>query len=189
MLKHFYNGFLCLTLTAVLISCENHPVDTLPSVKSDSLQFAALIDEWNKAHNEKDSASLEMQYDDSILFYGVGAERKKCIALKTALFRKYPAFEQHTSGPVHVERISENECRCSFGKKVKLKNTAVTYPAYLIFRKTKEGWKIKTESDLATDRFLDSRKDGSLRQQELSASDSVRLMNEIDFRNENKSGL
>jgi ketosteroid isomerase-like protein len=183
-MKNILNRLLCIALPFILASCENHRSETPPTVTADSLRFATLIESWNKAHNEKDSSSLDEQYDDSILFYGVNAERKKCISLKCALFRKYPAFEQHTSGPVRIERLSENECKCSFGKKVKLKNNAVTYPAYLVFRKTKQGWKIRTESDLATDHFLDSRKDGSLQNKTLMPADSVLTLNEIDFRKE-----
>jgi hypothetical protein len=128
----------------------------------DTALFTKLIGDWNTAHNLRDSLAFDRQYDDTVYFYGATEGKSQCLAQKNALFRKYPAFEQEISGKIVLEQLGPGECKCSFGKKVRLKESILNYPAYLIFHKVKGVWKIHTESDQATDRYLEKRKDGSL---------------------------
>ena len=146
--------------TIFFLSCSSGDGGNGTFQKNDSICLRQFLTAWNDAHNKRDSLVFEKQYEDTVSFYGANEARKKCISLKSSFFRKYPAFGQEIVGEIKMDLLSPNECKCSFGKKVTLKTNAVLYPAYLIFRKVNGDWKIKAESDLETDRYLEKRKEG-----------------------------
>ena len=162
-MKTFIRTIILLSGFAFWGAC-NSGADKGDETGKDTVLFSKLILDWNTAHNSRDSLAFDKQYDDTVYFYGATEGKSRCLAQKNALFRKYQAFEQQIAGKIIVEPLGPGECKCSFGKKVKLKETILTYPAYLVFRRVKGIWKIHTESDQATDRYLEKRKDGSLEQ-------------------------
>jgi hypothetical protein len=146
---------------ALFLSC-NTGEGRRDKAEQDTVLFSKLVLDWNTAHNTRDSLAFDRQYDDTVYFYGATEGKSRCLAEKNALFRKYPAFSQEITGKIVLEPLGPGECKCSFGKKVRLKESILSYPAYLIFYQVKGVWKIHTESDQATDRYLEKRKDGSL---------------------------
>jgi TonB family protein len=116
-----------------------------------------LVADWNDAHSNRDVEAFTALYDDLILFYRVQQNKSESIRNKTQLFEKYPDFNQQIIGDIKITKISDNKVQCDFTKRVTVNNKTTDYLSYLIFRKTLDGWKIATESDLVTDENLEKK--------------------------------
>ncbi len=115
-----------------------------------------LSQEWVTAHLSKNITNFSELYDDSVLFYGKRKNRNSILESKLRVFKKYPDLQQEIIGEILLEKQKDGSVKSSFTKRVRVnKNQGTTdYPAYLIFKKTNDAWKIAVESDLAVDKNI-----------------------------------
>ena len=147
-------GLIFITVCAVyLVSCNGC------SDKKDKLtnkSFAELVSIWNEANSKKDVATLSAMYDSVVHFYQYKYTLQECIDSKNKYFEKHPQFIQTIEGQVFADTLSEGVVRVNFTKQVVLEDEIKSVPAYLIFKNYNGVWKISAESDLETDRILQS---------------------------------
>ena len=146
-----------LTCIYLLSACN---ISSKPSV--DTPDFEKLVSDWDKAHNTKDVAAFSNLFDSSVFFYGTQMDKNACIESKLSLFKKYPDFYEQIFGEIQVENLNDSSVRCSFVKRVTVTQETKDYPAYLIFKKVGNDWKINTEGDLTTDKNLAKKTDGTI---------------------------
>jgi len=151
--------FITLLLLVALIICGNKPSKPISSGNDD---FKLLVNSWNKAHSAKGGAVLSALYSNSVLYYGKQKDKAECIKLKLSLFQKQPDFLQQIVGEISTERVSDNEVKCNFTKRVTVNRKTKDYPSYLQFKKIDGRWKIVIESDLVTDKNLAGQKKGRI---------------------------
>lgn len=153
-------GILALvSITVFLTNYKSHGGIRSNRQSSDSINVAALVNKWNKAHASKDVGIFSDLYNKTILYYGTQKDKNYCIESKLALFRKYPDYYQQIFGGIQCEKISGTEFKCSFVKRVTFNKKTNDYPSYLVFTKEQDAWKITTEGDLVTDKNLAKAKD------------------------------
>lgn len=133
---------------------ENIEEDAIYSEMDNKNDFYGLVQEWNDAHMSKDKNVFSNLFDNTVLFYGTQMSKNACVKSKLSLFKKYPDFYQEIYGDIQIDIINDNEVKCSFIKKVTIRQKTSDYPSYLILKKHKEEWKITTEGDLITDKNL-----------------------------------
>ncbi|MAM28697.1 MAG: hypothetical protein CMC13_06705 [Flavobacteriaceae bacterium] len=121
--------------------------------KKEPVAFKALVNNWNKAHSDKDLEIFSKIYSDSVLYYGSVLNKNACLKDKLRLFEKYPDFNQHVDGDIKIDS-SNLYYKVSFIKKVSFNQQTKNYPSYLEFKMVNGEWKIITESDLVTDKNL-----------------------------------
>jgi hypothetical protein len=120
----------------------------------DSANFKKITLDWNKAHLSKDVSVLSNLFYDSVMFYGIKKDKNDCIEAKLGIFRKYSDFSQEIYGEIKIDDLGGGIFKSSFTKRVTFNQTMKDYPAYLIYKKTDNGWKILAESDVVTDNNL-----------------------------------
>ncbi len=147
----FVGMLICFSL---LNSCKNNSSNKTNESISDTADFKQLVADWNKAHSSKDVGVFSNLFKNSILYYGVQQDKNTCIESKLSLFKKYPDYYQQIFGDIQVEKINDNEVKCSFVKRVTVNQATTDYPSYLTFKKSTDSWKIVTEGDLVTDKNL-----------------------------------
>jgi ketosteroid isomerase-like protein len=151
-LKRFFGFLTCIYF---LTGCNSSTNKT-----TEIIDFKKLVVNWDKAHNSKNVASFSNLYDNSVLFYGTQMDKNACIESKLSLFKKYPDFYEQIFGDIQTENLNDNSVKCSFIKRVTVNQETKDYPAYLIFKKESDNWKIIAESDLTTDKNLAKTNDG-----------------------------
>jgi len=124
---------------------------------ADETDFTSLVETWNTANSEGNSAALAPLYTAYVDFYGTRKEVSKVLDSKKSFFRKNPDFSQNIVGAIQIETLSSGEKKCSFVKRVKLKGKETEYPSYLVFANEGGSWKINTEGDDVTDANLAKR--------------------------------
>jgi hypothetical protein len=124
---------------------------------ADETDFTSLVESWNKANSDRNSAALVPLYAESVDFYGTRKEVVKVLDNKKSFFSKNPDFSQNIVGDIQIETLSSGEKKCSFVKRVKLKGKETEYPSYLVFANEGGSWKINTEGDEVTDANLAKR--------------------------------
>lgn len=119
-------------------------------------ELKQLSQNWIIAHSSKDITLFSSLYDDFILFYGTEKNKNSTLAAKLRLFKKFPDLQQQIYGDIQFEKQTDGTIKGDFTKRVRVTiNQGITdYPAYLIFRKSNNGWKIAAESDLQTDKNI-----------------------------------
>ncbi|UUC45099.1 hypothetical protein [Flavobacterium cerinum] len=147
----FFYGFLLICCS---VFAEN-PIIT-------NVDFNALVQQWNKAHDTKNTSLFAIVFDDTVLFYGKQESKADCISKKIALFKKFPDFKQET-GIVSQEKQADGTVKCSFTKTVHYNGKNENYPSYLIFKLSGSDWKIIVESDLITDKNLAKKKTNAVK--------------------------
>lgn len=145
---------LFLIFITFLESCKNLPDTTSEQASLDVSEIDYLIIEWNKAHISKNIAALSNLYDNSVLYYGTQTEKNICLENKLSFFNKNTDYYQQITGKIKYEKIDSAEIKCSFVKRVTFNKKTNQYPAYLIFTKSQDKWKITTEGDSVTDRNI-----------------------------------
>ena len=142
-------------------------MEQLPATEKVTLlvqsELRQLSQNWIIAHSSKDIAAFSGLYDDFILFYGTKLSRNSTLEAKLKLFKKYPDLQQEIYGDIQFEKQTDGTFKSSFTKRVRVTIIQKTtdYPAYLIFKKSNNGWKIAVESDLATDRNIAKKSNSS----------------------------
>jgi hypothetical protein len=121
---------------------------------NNATDFNILVQDWNKAHSSKDVSVFSNLFNNTVLFYGTQMDKNSCIENKLSLFKENPDLYQQIYGDIQIVNINNTEVKCSFVKRVTVKQATIDYPSYLIFRKVDENWKIVTEGDLVTDKNL-----------------------------------
>lgn len=121
-------------------------------------QVKKQVENWNNAHNSRDVSVLSNLYNSSVLYYGITKEKNDCIESKLKFFNKFPDFHQQIDGDVQIEELSETEIKCTFIKRVTINQETKDYPSYLVFVYNNNEWYIDEESDLVTDKNLQSKK-------------------------------
>lgn len=116
-----------------------------------------LVYSWNNAHGSKDISEFAMLYNDVVKYYGTDLDRNSCIVHKMDFFKKNPEYSQQVIGEIQLDFLSDSEVKCSFLKKVSMRNKNLDFPSYLVFKKVEGKWKIVEESDLITDGNLSRR--------------------------------
>ena len=119
-------------------------------------ELKRLSQNWIIAHLSKDIATFSDLYDDVVSFYGTKKDKNAALESKLKLFKKFPELQQQIYGDIQFEKQTDGTIKSSFIKRVKVnENQKITdYPAYLIFKKLNNAWKIAVESDLQTDRNI-----------------------------------
>lgn len=138
-------------LFATFISCNN---SQKKSKKKSEIEIEPNLDtlvyKWNDAHNNSDYKLFSELYYNEVVFYTAILSNSACTEKKKSLLSKFDDFHQ-TIGELSIEEISDKEFKCSFIKTCTMNGNSFEYPSYLIFTKTRSGWKISTESDLVSD--------------------------------------
>jgi ketosteroid isomerase-like protein len=126
-------------------------------------ELRQLSQNWIIAHLSKDIVAFSGLYDDFVLFYGTKMNRNSTLEAKLKLFKKYPDLQQQIYGDIQFEKQTDGTIKSSFIKRVQVTITQKTtdYPAYLIFKKSNNGWKITVESDLVTDKNIAKKSNSS----------------------------
>jgi tetratricopeptide (TPR) repeat protein len=114
-------------------------------------ELRQLSQSWSEAHSSKDATIFSNLYDNFILFYGTKMDRNSTLEAKLKLFKKYPDLYHQIYGDIQFEKQTDGTIKSSFTKRVTVTQKTTDYPAYLIFKKSNNGWKITVESDLVTD--------------------------------------
>lgn len=136
------------------VSLPTIPVTKVDKESGDLLTFKKITLDWNNAHSSKDVSVFSNLFDDSVMFYGLKKSKNDCIEAKLGIFRKYSDFVQEIYGEIKVDDLGGGIFKSSFTKRVIFNQTTKDYPAYLIYKKTNNGWKILAESDVVTDNNL-----------------------------------
>jgi hypothetical protein len=139
-------GFICL----VCLVC------TLVALDGDNKSPKELVREWNTANNTKNLDALAKLYDSRVRYYQFLCSSDECIAMKALYFREHPEAEQIIEGRLFADVLRTDLVRINFTRTLKYGGTKKRLPAYLIFIRRKNSWKIYAESDLYTDRRLAS---------------------------------
>jgi len=109
--------------------------------------------EWNKAHNTKDFNVFRNLYNDNVHFYTKNTYSKSdCIKDKQNILTNNNTFYQQIISEIDIEKINNNEFKCSFIKRATSNGKTLDYPSYIHFKKVGNDWKISVESDLITDK-------------------------------------
>ena len=128
-------------------------------VNKDNTFFINLVEQWNKAHNDKNIEQFGNLYAKEVLFYTELTNNPSCIEKKMQLFKRNPDFYQQLNGNIEVEEQEDGTIKCSFIKSVTLKNKTNDYPSYLVFKKDNDEWHIVTEGDLTTDKNITKKRE------------------------------
>src|ERR1700741_2385931 len=156
-MKHFF----ILLIIFFLCSCGNKPTEKSQSgdlpVKKEKILPEQLVQTWNNAHNQKDTAVFSSLFGDTVLFYQTSIDRNAVLKKKAKLFKKYPDFVQEITN-LKTDTGNRNQLTCSFVKKVTIKNETKEYPSYLVFKDSGNGWLIIAESDEITDKNIAAKK-------------------------------
>jgi ketosteroid isomerase-like protein len=134
---------------------EQPPITTEVTLAEQS-ELKQLSQNWIIAHSSKDITLFSSLYDDFILFYGTKKNRNSTLEAKLRLFKKFPDLQQQIYGDIQFEKQTDGTIKGDFTKRVRVTITQgiTDYPAYLIFKKSNNGWKIAAESDLQTDKNI-----------------------------------
>ena len=136
-----------------LASAKESASSYVPPVISSADQAAilALVETWNRAHNEKNMDLFKSLYAPRVQFYLKTCPRTYCIEVKEELLTiKHPDFYQETTLP-SLSNLSGGLVRADFTKVVYQADTSKSYQAYLILKNQSGRWQIVKESDLTTD--------------------------------------
>jgi hypothetical protein len=137
-----------------MVSIPTTPITKINKEGDGSATLKKITLDWNNAHSSKDVSVFSNLFDDSVMFYGVKKDKNDCIEAKLGIFRKYSDFSQEIYGEIKVDNLGGGIFKSSFTKRVTFNQTMKDYPAYLIYKKMDNGWKILAESDVVTDNNL-----------------------------------
>lgn len=114
----------------------------------------SIVEDWNSAHNDGNTARLKNLYAPKLIFYGQNLGVAKCLYKKEVLFSKFPAFHQIiVDDALNLTAYGAGVIRCDFAKEVTFDGrTTKQYSAYLVLKQTDAGYIITGESDPASDR-------------------------------------
>ena len=140
-------GFLCIICPVACLFI---------ALNRDGKSPKELVWEWNEANNAKNLDALAKMYDSKVRYYQFLYSSDEYIADKAIYFREYPEAEQIIEGRLFVDVPKPDLVRINFTKTLKYGGEKKHIPAYLIFVKRRDTWKIYAESDLYTDRRLAS---------------------------------
>lgn len=157
MLKFKPISLFQIVLIVLLVQACGQKESNISSKSSDTIILKQLVADWNKAHQSKDVAIFSSLFNNTVLFYGSQQDKNACIENKLKFFKKNPDFYQQILGSIQIDKISENEIKCSFIKRVTVNKKNDDYPSYLIFKESDGNWKIITEGDLVTDKNIANR--------------------------------
>jgi hypothetical protein len=116
----------------------------------------ALVSKWNEAHKLDKVETLLSVYSRKVKFYGSTLSRQKCLSIKQDALKKHPDFKQVLHNNLTLTGYSSGTIRCDFVKTVSRNNTEVEYQAYLLLKQVGGNYVIVGESDLTTDRRLNT---------------------------------
>jgi hypothetical protein len=157
MKKFFEILFVSLCSIYFFVSCNGCGNRTIaPTKKNTEPTPDKLVYVWNEANNNKDTCVLRSLYDTAVYFYQYKYTADECIKSKIKYFGKYPDFRQEIEGEPFVDTLKSDLVRVNFTKTTVINNEEKKVPAYLIFSKYSDVWKIHAESDLITDSMLSS---------------------------------
>ncbi|WP_454989671.1 hypothetical protein [Capnocytophaga sputigena] len=148
-------SYICI-FAFLFWNCNN---SNKQQVNKDNTFFINLVEQWNKAHNNKNIEQFRNLYAKEVLFYTELTNNSSCIEKKIQLFKRNPDFYQLLNGSIEVEELEDGTIKCSFVKSVTLKNKTNDYPSYLVFEKDNDEWHIVTEGDLTTDKNIGKKRE------------------------------
>jgi hypothetical protein len=147
--------FIGIGLMFLFSACNGCSSNKNDSGKQEpEVSLEELVTIWNNANNNKDINVLRSLYDSIVHFYQYKYTIDECLKSKTGYFAEYPDFKQNIEGKIFIDTLKNNFVRINFTKKVFQNNEEKQIPAYLVFIKHNNVWKIYAESDLYTDRLL-----------------------------------
>lgn len=141
-------------LLVLLTSCSGNEDLKTEAEPEEAMDFKALTESWNDAHDRMDVDAMEVLYADEVNYYGTIQAREKCLTSKRSFFSKNPKYMQQIVGEIQLDSLPENQWKCSFLKRVSADGKIKEYPSYLIFGKEGNEWKLQVESDEVTDANL-----------------------------------
>jgi hypothetical protein len=143
------------TLLCAVLLCFALRQAHAQTVEVSQKAIKAVVEDWNNAHNTKNTFKLEELYASKLLFYGQRLSEGKCLRKKTTLFNTYPDFQQKVISPaLNLTAYSSGKIKCDFTKEVTFNGQTKQYPCYLLLEKDADGYHIVGESDYITDRNL-----------------------------------
>lgn len=142
-----------LTYLLLVVAFSYQPA-TAQSVGIDTIRIESLIQQWNFANNSRSTETFESIYSDTLLFYTETLSRPKAIALKLALFKRKPDFQQRIKGGISCRSYASGVVKCDFEKEVLEGGRIRIYPSYVLVSYENNRHRIVGESDYATDRTL-----------------------------------
>jgi len=134
----------------------------MPLYRDAITNYQKIVRDWNDAHNSKNSDMFSALFSREVEYYHTVLPKNVCIQKKKDLFRKYPDFNQQITGEIGIERLQENEIKCSFTKQVVINQKTTYYPSYLILKKSDVNWEITVEGDLVTDKNIAKKKSSTI---------------------------
>lgn len=114
--------------------------------------FSELVAHWNQAINLRDQSRMEYLFGPIVFFYTKELPGKEAARQKVETASSDPSWSQQIISDVEVEKLDDGSVKTSFTKQSQSKNGTHTYRAYLVWKKFGDGWKIRRESDLLTDK-------------------------------------
>lgn len=154
-MKHLI--FLLLSLfTLLFTSCKSDPSNE--DSKTDEITPELIVEQWNEAHNNRDTKQLKQLFSDEVDYYHKVINKEEVVAAKQKYFDKHPNYKQQIISKITTEEIGKDTYRCSFTKRVTQDKKSSDYPAYLLILKDIDEWYITAESDEITDKNLDASK-------------------------------
>jgi len=135
--------------------CGSKKIDDGKNMEAE-VSLDEMVTIWSEANNNRDINALRNLYDTVVHFYQYRYSAEECIKSKIKYFADYPDFKQKIMGRIFIDTLKTGFVRINFTKEIILNGEEENIPAYLVFIKQKNGWKIYAESDLNTDRRLSS---------------------------------
>ena len=126
---------------------ENEPL----SLDETEEQLASLVSKWNESINLRSLGMLSELYDDYVYSYTLILPRDKVVTSSIDKVISNPSWRQEIVSEIIFDKYDDGTVKTSFTKQSNNNGDTHTYRHYIIWRETKEGWKIIRESDLLTD--------------------------------------
>jgi len=127
-------------------------------VKTEEQEVKEMVELWNNASSNGDFAVLENMLADKVKYYQQTVTRDYYIKDQKNFFEKNPVYGQVIKGDINIQQISDTQYKAEFVKEVTTKKGTKDYPAYLVFKKLGNEWKLILESDTVSDANIEKKK-------------------------------
>ena len=124
------------------------------NASNSNAEVSEVVFAWTDGLNTRNFEGLHDLYAEKVHYYGEYLSPDEIVYNQRKLLEKYQDFNQVIASEISTQRISNEEIRLYFVKRVLHNGKTKDYPSYLIVRFSGAGYKIVTESDLITDRNL-----------------------------------
>lgn len=123
---------------------------------SEDDQIKELVNRWNQTLNDADPSAIEL-YADRVKYYTAERTARQIVDGRVAAVKKDRRFSQLLMDDISLTKYPNGLIRAKFTKMCTDKSGMHEYPAYLVFQKFGDTWKIIKESDKVTDDNIEAR--------------------------------